>query len=499
MVRADDMGQRGLLRSLVDVLCRVPALFDREGRNLVIRMMSSELDEPLFVEEHPMPVGHLFNLAEACHRTPERLSALVRSVSLVEQDSKPMAELRRIVGELTPADLFTTNDRARLFTLLAGVAVPDIADVYRAVAGPFAPNLYGPTTPSEVFRILETFNAGPDGLPPPLVFLERLASGVRPELSIELQRWTYAQARTMDLVDELARARERLRSEAAVPLTPPPGSPAYLVLRISSEGPTGDRYRLASWRQLGNPHQWAPLPGRDFAGPLAEVKREVAATIEQVEDAWGQYLPAIRIEFVLDYENLSLDVEQWPWENADHLVRPMGCRYPVVVRSLERMVTRRYHREWRERWGELARQLERNSRVAHASTCRAPAGVDDELRELLSLFDRERGLVSLVLSAPPDPDAAGRDPVAAGVRAGVPLVLWHREDCGSAEFGALVESLLHEEDERHLLERVRLVRTTAFAEGPARRHVGAALTVLYDDPTRLVLPSQPGPPEGAVA
>ncbi|WP_157591535.1 effector-associated domain 2-containing protein [Saccharothrix syringae] len=488
------MGQRRLLRSLVDVLSRIPALLTREGRDLVIRMMSMELGEPVFVEDHPLPVGHLFHLAEACHRTPERLSALLRTIGLIEQDSKPMEELRRIVGEMTPADLFPTNDRARLFTLLAGIAVPDIADIYRAIAGPSAPNLYGPTTLTEIFRILETFNAGPDGLPRPLVFLEHVATRVRTELSIELQRWTYEQASKMGLADELVEAREKLSSEVAVPLTPPPGSPAWLVLRLCADGPSGDRHRLSSWRQLGNPQQWAPLPGEEFTGPLEQVKRHVTELIEQVEDAWEQYQPDIRVEFVLDYDTLNEPVDQWPWDDDPYLVQPLGCKYPVVVRSLERMTARRYHREWRQRWDELERQLERIRRVERASTCRGTTG----LRELLSLFNRKRGLVSMVLSAPPCPDAAGRDEVAVGVKAGVPLILWHRSDCASAEFEELVESLLHEQDEHHLLERVRLVRTRAFAEGPARRHVGEALTVLYDDPTRLVVPTQPGPPpEGA--
>lgn len=499
MVHADDGDGRRLLIPLVDVLNRVPALADRAGRNLVIRMMSAELRETLVVDEHANTVGHLFSLAEVCLRSPERLSALVRIVSRFEQDSRAMAELRRFVAELTPLDLFPTSERAALFRLLAGVTDPDVPDLYRVVAGPSAPNLYGPMSCIEVFRVLETLNAGSDGLPRPLVFLEHLATRVRTELSIELQRWTYAQAHAIGLADELVAVREGLRSERAEALTPPPGAPAYLVVRISSEGPTGDRYRLSSWRQLGNPQQWAPLPGRDVTGPLAEVKRQVAVLVEQVEDDWGRYRPDIRVEFVLDYENLNLDVDQWPWENDPHLVQPIGCKYPVVVRSLDRMTTRRYHREWHERWERLARQLEQARRIARGSACRGATG-GDGLRELLSLFNRERDLVSMVLSAPPRPESVGQDAVAAGVKAGVPLILWHRHDCSSPEFGDLVEALLHDEDENHLLERVRLARTTAFAEGPARRHVGEALTVLYDDPTRLVVPGQPGPPaESGVA
>ncbi|MFD0206176.1 MULTISPECIES: VMAP-C domain-containing protein [Saccharothrix] len=498
MVHVDDNGGRGLLMSLVDVMARVPSLSDRAGRNLVVRMMSAELRETLLVEEHHTAIGHLFNLAEVCQQSPERLSALVRIVSRIDHDTRAMVELRRVVAELTPLDLFPTSDRAKLFTLLAGVVVPDIADIYRVVAGPTAPSLYGPTTYAEVFRVLETLNAGPDGLPRPLVFVEHIAARVRTELAIELHRWNESQAVSMNLLAELTAVRDSLRPEAAQPLTPPPGSPAYLVLRIGGEGPGGKKFRLSSWRQLGEPNPWAPLPGQDVVGTLDEIKWHVAALIEKVEDDWAQYSPDIRIEFVLDYENLNLDVDQWPWENDDDLAQPMGCRYPVVIRSLERMTTRRYHREWRQRWVELSGQLERAAGLAHTSTCRALSGTEEGLRELLTRFNTDRALVSLVLSAPPRPENAGRDEVAAGVKAGVPLMVWHRHDCGTPEFSDAVESVLHGQDELHPLERVRLARNTAYKEA-GRRHVGAALTILYDDPDRIVVPSQPGPPREGVA
>lgn len=499
MVHADDTGGRGLLIPLADALSHVPTLADRASRNMVIRMMSAELRETLTVEEHSTTYGHLFSLAEVCQQSPERLAALIRIVSRFEQGSRAMVELRRVVTDLTPLDLIRTPERARLFTLLAGVVVPDIADIYRVVAGPTAPGLHGPTTYFEVFRVLETLNAGPDGLPRPLVLVEHIAARVRTELAIELHRWNEAQAVSINLLPELTAVRESLRPETAQPLTPPPGSPAYLVLQLRREGPTGEVYRLSHWRQLGAPSPWSPLHGEDFLGTLAEVKRRVAALIEKVEDDWAQYSPDIRIEFVLDYENLNLDVDQWPWENDEFMAQPMGCRYPVVVRSLERMAMRKYHREWRQRWDELTGQLGRAGGLAHTATCRASSEGEQGLRELLTRFNRERGLVSLVLSAPPKQEHAGRDEIAAGVKAGVPLAVWHRHDCGTPEFAEVVESVLHGQDELHLLERVRLARTTAFAEGPGRRHVGEALTILYDDPERLVVPSQPGPPLEGVA
>ncbi len=75
----------------------------------------------------------------------------------------------------------------------------------------------------------------------------------------------------------------------------------------------------------------------------------------------------------------------------------------------------------------------------------------------------------------------------AAVYAGVPLIIWHRQDCHAKEFQSAVDYLLHnEDDENTFLERVRRARAAAFGE--TRTHPCGDLAVLYDDPMRRVLP-----------
>ncbi|MBB5956796.1 hypothetical protein FHS29_003389 [Saccharothrix tamanrassetensis] len=495
----DDKPERGLLLPLVAALRRIPSLMDQGTRNFVIRLLGNELREPLTIEDHPNPVVHLSNLAEACNQHPGRLSALLRVVGLLEQDSKPMGELRRLVSEMYALELFETEERARLFTLLAGVVVPDIADIYRAVAGDAAPGLRGPTTYVEVFSALENLNSRPDGIPRPLVFIEHVAAKVRTELGIELRRWVEVQARKLELVDELEAFREGLAgadpvggSTATAP--PRPGDTAYLVLMLRREGPTGDLFRLSHWRQLGFRGEWSPLPGGDKVDTLDGIKVHITALIEQTERDWARYSPDIKVEFVLDRENLNLDVDQWPAE-SDDFPEPVGCRYQTAVRSLERMADDKYLRVWRKRWTELTTRLGEHAPVPPDHSVRARDATTAGIRELMSVLSRRHDVVSLVLNTPPHPELAGHDEVAVGMKAGVPLVMWHRTDCTTTGFLDAVGYLLHDEDDRHpLLERVRRARTTAFAEGPGRHPCGG-LTVLYDDPMRRVLPQHPTPPE----
>lgn len=496
MVWMEESTAHGTLWPLVYTLQKITCLADRNDRNLVARMVCDELGEQLPFEEHKHAVGHLYSLAEVCTHHPKGLTTLLRVLERIEQGSKPMKALRAIVAEMTALEILPAEETKRLFTLLHGVVVADIADIYDAIAGPAAPRLREQTTYLEVFRALEALNSDPTGIPKPLLLVEHIAARVRPELAIELRRWVEQQAARMDLVPELKVLRDNI-GETQAPLTPPPSSVAYLVVQLQREGSTGDQYRLSHWRQLDLSDGWTPNRGPDLVDDLSAMKEHVAALIEEVEEKWGQYGPDIHIEIILPSEIISLDVDQWPWETNTLIPEPIGCRYPLVVRSLDRMVRRSWHRPWLRRWDELHAQLTNGGVIHRDSTCWSRSAGKDGLRELISKFERKPKLVSLVLSAPPQVEKAGQDEVAVGLRAGVPLMVWHREKCDSAEFVAMVEELLHGEDEpHHLLERVRLARATAFEEGAAARHVCGELTILWDDPARVVVPTPPAAPEG---
>ena len=485
----------GALWPLVEGLQRIPSLRNRGGRDLVVRMVCDELGAtPPFVE-HDHATGHLFSLAEVCSQHPDGLTTLLVVLERIEQGSRPLIALREVVRTMTTPELWSPEESAALFRLLDRAVLPDVSEIYHTVVGLAAPSLSRHATYVDAIRALETLNADPSGIPRPLVFVEHLAVQVRPELAVELRRWSDRQAARMGLAAELVTVR-RQAAQARDRTGPPPRSDAYLILQVRREGAAGDKYRLSHWRQLGHTGEWSPLRGADAVGDLDSVKVRVAELIEEVEVEWARHRPNIRIEFVLPSEIINLDVDQWAWEKDSLIPEPVGCRYPVVVRSLERMATLKWYRWWYDRWEELLAQLAETGAVRRESAWWSRPGTEDGLRKLASAFARTPKLVSLVLSAPPSAEMAGRDEVAAGLRAGVPLILWHREKCDSAAFVANVESLLHGDDDPHdLLERVRLMRVEAYEEGAVEEHVGEKLTILLDDPVRVVVPRDPAPPE----
>ncbi|MER5261957.1 hypothetical protein ABTZ99_07750 [Actinosynnema sp. NPDC002837] len=482
---------------MVESLSLIQVLGDLHGRNLVVRMLCEELGEVLPVEEHGYTLIHLYDIVAACYQRPLGLSALVRVVGRLDKGSLHMAKVRDAVFDMTVLPLWSSDVRHTALTLLREVNVEDVDEAYRAVAGPTAPHLPKNSSYLDAFSLLETLNARPDGLPKALVFIEHLAAKARPEIALELHRWAGLQAELMGLADELAAVRRDIRN-ARAPLTKPLKDYGFLVFSLQRVGASGDRFELVHWRQLGMQDGWYPMRAFEHVGDLESIKHTVAMLVEYIEGHWVDFDPVYHVEFVLSAEMLNLDVDQWKWETDTKIPQLLGCRYPVVVRSLERMGKRQWHREWKTRWAELAAQLDQAGVIAEESGCWGRDDSPEALRELIAAFSRKPSAVSLVLSSPPRAEFSGRDEVAVGLRAGVPVILWHRESCDSV-FMDTARRLLHDGDHLGLLERIRVARTEAFAEGPGGTHCGHALTVLYDDPDRIVVPIDPTAPEGVSA
>ena len=468
----------GPLWPLVKAMQWLPCLGTQQERNFVVRLLVDQLG-PLPIEESPQIRQHLMSIVEVCARRADGLPTLVTLLRDLDEGTTHMREVERIIAERDASELWPETERERLFALLSGMIFKDLVDLYRQVAGLGAPELPTETTYRAVFATLESLNANADGLPKPIVFVEHLAKKRQPELAIELRRWTDRQANRLDVVTPL----QALRREFAAPAPgPPPGAPAYLVLLLRGIGLTGGNYQLCHWSQLDLSDGWHPERGEDFTGSLDEIKSHVASLIEALESRWAVYQPAIHIESVLSDELLNLDMEQWPWEvESDVPDLPIGCKYVFAIRSLQRMQKGKWHSPWRTRWSVLGSQVSESGTVERESVRWLAEG--DALRKLVADFQNNEHVVALVLQKPP----TGSAEITVGLRAGVPVVVWSREECSTEEFLTTVRHLLHNDESGSVLQRVKRLRITAYESHPD--HIGHHLTVMWDDPARLVVPT----------
>lgn len=477
---------------IVEALLRVPQLNELSERNLVTRILGDAWGTPFPVDEQPRAVGHLFSLVDVCLRRPHGLRSLAEALDNAFPEDIHLTEVHRAIDAMTVLEMWPADERDQLFALLDGIAISDLDEVYQAAAGRGTPALRPKATCREAFAMLETRATGPDGVPPAIVFVELLATIARPDLATRLRQWSERQARLMDLTVELIAARQRpplvnRHTEPARPL-------AYIVLLVTPEGLDGHTYRLSHWYQLDRPDAWLPDRGSDFCGDLDDVRHAVAHLTESLEADWAAHQPTISVEFVLPEELLNLAVDQWEWETDPRMPEPIGCHFPVVIRSLDRMTHPQWHRPWYQRWERLQEQLTSDGAIAPTSGYWSKSGDAGSIRAIMSAFEREPTLVALVPSTPPQARTYGAEEVAAGFRKGVPVMVWHRTNCRSAEFVTAVRDMLHGHDPHDVLERVRLLRLSGFVAGTDGRHVGNSLTVLWDDPARRVTPGRAAPP-----
>jgi DNA-binding CsgD family transcriptional regulator len=259
-------------------------------------------------------------------------------------------------------------------------------------------------------------------------------------------------------------------------------STAYLLIQVEPRlDPNGreDAYTLSPFRQWYGPESWHSRRGESRSVHRADLEREVDGQIEQMEVEWSDRIGTVIVEFVLPWELLNADVAWWNKESRSFRPTPLAMDYAVVVRSLERLRTPRWHRSWWQRWLQLQGNPTENR--IHWSQ---PTERDYHTR-LETELKSDGQIVALVLSEPPT-SQTGRLELEAGLRAGLPIVIWHQEDCTDPAFREAVTQLVSDGGLSRLPMRVRELRMEALRLDPDARvdHVGRRLVVLWDDPER---------------
>lgn len=362
------------------------------------------------------------------------------------------------------------GDLTKLRSLLVRLEVPHLDTIATRAAGPAIP-VPRRASAWDAFTYLSDYNAGPDGVPPALAFLEVLARDIGGSTGGQIAGWVEQQARRLRLLTALDRRKD-------VDTSLPEDPRVYLMIVVEQDAIDPDRCLLSYWRQ-DDPHVWPPPRGEISEVGIDELEYRVDEIVVAAEEIWAGLTISASLEFMLPRTLLHLPVHRWRKEHHSGDPRPLRLDYELTLRSLERMRTKHWHRAWHVRWDVMLKTLSAD-RVHPFGPVRDH---DLPLDRVLS----DPHWVGLVMVEPPTPKpdpANGPDGLTAAFRAGLPLILWH-PDADPEQLRELVEKLLPgsgviDLPSRHKEESLRnessLVRD---------------LVILWDDPTRAIVLDQP--------
>jgi len=387
----------------------------------------------------------------------------------------------------------------QLLDIVARVMLADAGEglfrIYRATLPPTA-HLVNSTIPSQL--ITDLCEQQPIKAWPPLIeFIERLVlvEDIEASVAEELQRWVDASAGLVTpptLASEIERLRQELRAERMKSA----GSDALSWLQIYLEE---DPYN----RTLGRKQPlfkvelvlWSPQTD----GPLVLQSEQVRQDTGQAKLLWTldelpllldqaftrreivSLIPDMRrliIEVVAPSKFLLFGFERWKRKNTSNTY---GVDHPLVVRLRDRLDIhdpadqKRADDFWRAKWKAFCKSVS-------SQRCEELEWLAQDDLDVIDLQDKS-DLACVGLSSPLLPENCEVFDVLRD--AGIPIAIWLRgNDLGPAppaEAPQLISALIKGmplSDLRQAIQKVRRSKEVRKDE----KHIGNALTLLWDDP-----------------
>lgn len=376
-------------------------------------------------------------------------------------------------------DLIPGGDLGMLRARLAGLKVPRLRAMVARALGPAVPlpRMDGVADAWAAFELLTDFNAGPDGVPPAIAFLQLLTQQPDDYPDAAVHGWLDEQARSLRLGPALeARQQAQPRPLPERPLL-------HLTIMLEPVAADPARCTLAVWRQ-DDPEVWPPALADIREIEIAEAEHRVDEVIVETERFWAGQSVSASVEFVLPRSLINLPVQRWCKEHASGDPQPLRYGYRLGIRSLERMRAMHWHRPWLLRWDSMLADpsADRLHYSGEANTGGHP--IDAVLSD-------ERW-VGLVMAKPPSPQAkpgAGPDELTSALRGGLPVILWHPE-AGPEKLRELLDWLLCTDGGfAELPERRKLANSRS--DVPFENALAHDLVVMWDDPKRVIVLDQP--------
>ncbi|MFI5833684.1 hypothetical protein ACIA5A_08395 [Micromonospora sp. NPDC051300] len=468
--------RRRIEEELVDLLSGMRLLQEPDSRRLMVGKLRERLAQH-GVNDYANPRDQSIEVVRVCLGD---LPALIDVVALFEPAAAQLGPLHRLRYEVDAFELLAAEDWTDLRPALTAHRPDSLGWLYqRATDHKTATPPSWCVTAWDVFVYLSGQNDPPRGLPPNMLFLVLLEHEVDTETARVIRHRNRRRASLLELTANLDRRRAQVN---AGDQTPEPY--VYLVVQVEPDlAPGSAGYTVSHYRQWQGAQGWhSRRHGQLTDVAYAELEATVERIVHQMEIEWSDRRADVAVELVLPVELLNEDVAWWRKEPASvHLEQKvLAMDYPVVVRSLNRLRQPEWHRAWRRRWEHL------QAEPAHSRLFRSRPDGTAYLTRLEAELTADPRWSTLLLSAAPTPaNPLGFKEVMTALRAGLPVIVWHRTRPSDTEFWEEIRDMTADGRIARLPVHARRARLDALALEPhADRHSGRHLVVLWDDPER---------------
>ncbi|CAL9600554.1 hypothetical protein SUDANB108_05448 [Streptomyces sp. enrichment culture] len=476
---------------LTEALCELSCVEDQPGRVFFAGILSEQLNVHVDVRGTKQRED-VVALVRAALGVPGGGRVLADVVRLCEGASAAAAFERLLTPGGHPADAavplsgpLSPRDMDAALALLAAVKgqLPEAA-LRDALARDLRCDMPPRLSPEQLFTYVAELNAQPDGLPPALLLIEHAAGLVAaPAWQQALSGWSRGWAERAGLLASLRRRRSK-RAES----TADPAIPRCLVVAVEPADDGSGDILVRPWLNTV-PGYWQPQPSMPetisldgLGGAVERALRQVVrlapgGAVEPRSDG-AEAMPPY-VEFVLPYELLNHNVAGLAVRSGDGSPLPLGLKYAVHLRSLERMRTDDVlvRAQWLERWTRLQR---------HGITVHGWRSSDtDGLNEWQAALAADPDRTAAVLDAPDGNPAL--HVLKAAIAEGVPLAVWDRRGTFLEERREVVTAVFAAVQRPAQLPLViHRLRRRAETDAAGPLLLGRHIAFFWDDPHRLV-------------
>ncbi|MCW5319158.1 hypothetical protein GTQ43_37835 [Nostoc sp. KVJ3] len=278
---------------------------------------------------------------------------------------------------------------------------------------------------------------------------------------------------------------------------------SYLLIVISPDYYSPDQFNVKGWLIPDNTvpftdsNRYKPLTLDDESHKKSYLFEDVYKLLNDfLRISLDKYLlPLVNtndltydltIEIFLPSEHICTEVEHWSILDRKNKQIPIGTKYPIIVRSYERLnlnYCRDCLNDWRKNWNRVKDLLQITP--THEEFEHIEELHDCNWDEIISNFLQENVKIGFKVGCPVS-EAKQEDLFNALDDAAVPIALWARYKVPDIDHSTEINKLL---TSRSLMELPRYIYEqrvkTCKPKNPPEKHLEYHLSLLWEDPYRL--------------